>query len=187
VILAFRRPCADHRAALLDFVDRRERTAATPAALAHLERCARCEQELADAALAIAGLRRLGAEARAVEPPSDAWLRLRGRIRRPVDPWRWRATLGGLATSAMLVAVLVLPSTLGGPNTRGFSLGVPDSPEAQLREEAYLASIRAGTLPPAPRMARVGVSVPHNYPPEIAKVRKEVTSAPLSVRSSEPI
>jgi hypothetical protein len=187
VILAFRRPCADHRAVLLDFVDRRERTAATPAALAHLERCARCERELSEAALAIAGLRRLRAEVETAEPSSDAWLRLRTRIRRPVDPWPWRATLGGLATSALLVAVLVLPSTVGGPNTRGYGLDIPDSRDARLRESEYLASIRAGTLPPVPRAVRDGGSVPQNYPPEIANVRKEVTSAPPSVRSSEPI
>jgi hypothetical protein len=187
VILAFRRPCADHRPALLDFIDRGERTSATPAALAHLERCARCERELADAALAITGLRRIRDEIVAIEPPGDAWLRLRTRIRPPADPWRWRATLGGLATSAMLVAVLVLPSTVGGPGSSAYPIGIPDSPEAQQREQAYLASIRAGILPAAPRAARDSGSVPRNYPPEIAQVRKEVTSAPPSVRPSEPI
>lgn len=185
--LAFHRPCADHRSVLLDFVDRRERSAATPAALAHLDRCRACEQELAGAALTIAALRRLHATLADAEPEPDAWLRLRRRVTRPVDPWRWRATLGGLATSAMLVAVLVMPVTIGQPATLDNGLGLPDLPADLARESTYLASVRTGTLPPAPRVVRGGGSVPHVYPPEISQVRKEVTSAPPVVRLPEPI
>jgi hypothetical protein len=187
VIFAFRRPCADHRAALLDFVDRRERSAATPAALAHLARCARCESELSQVALTIAALRRLQSEVLEAAPADDGWVRLRRRVARPVDPWPWRASLGGLATSAMLVAVLVLPITIGQPATLDNGLGLPDNPAARAVESSYLASIRAGTLPPVQPVSRGGGSVPRTYPPEIAQVRKEVTSAPQSVRLPEPI
>ncbi len=186
MILAFRRPCADHRAALLDFVDRHERGEATDAALAHLDVCRSCEQELTGAALTIAALQRLHAEVRQVEPAPDAWPRLRARIARPTNPWRWRAMLGGLGTSAFLVAVLVLPITIGIPGTRDRALEQSESLAARRVETAYLASIRVGTLPPTPRAAPRG-SVPQNYPPEIAQVRKEVPSAPRVVRSPEPI
>lgn len=188
MILAFRRPCADHRASLLDFVDRRERSAATPAALAHLDRCRECERELADVALVIAGLRRLHDQLDGAEPSADAWIRLRARVTRRVDPWQWRTTLGGLATSALLVAVLVMPVTIGAPATPDNGLEVPDSPAALQRESAYLASIRVGSLPPAPRAERGGGSVPVNLPPEIEQVRKEVTpTAQGNPRTPEPI
>jgi len=187
VIIAFRRPCADHRAALLDFVDRRELTDATPPALAHLERCTACEGELASLSLTIAALRRLHADLTRLEPAPDAWLRLRARVTRPVDPWRWRTTLGGLVTSAFLVAVLVLPVTIGSPATVGGGLELPENLESRRLEANYLAGIRTGTFPPVVRRARSTVSVPHTYPPEIAKVRKEVTSTAPPLRPSEPI
>jgi hypothetical protein len=188
VILAFRRPCADHRAVLLDWVDRRETGPATPAALAHLDRCRSCEDELAGISLALVALRRIQEEVEAVEPSPDTWLRLRARITRRADPWRWRATLGGLATSAMLVGVLVMPVTIGTPATGPQSTDLP-AELAELRDEArYLAAIRAGSLPPAiPRAIRDGGSVPRIYPDEIAQVRKEVTSAKPSGRPPEPI
>lgn len=187
MILAPRRPCLDHRSVLLDFIDRRERSDATPVALAHLERCRDCEGELAQAALAISALRRLHAALADAEPEPDAWLRLRRRVTRPVDPWPWRATLGGLATSAMLVAVLVMPVTIGRPATLDNGLGLPDLPAELARESTYLAGVRVGTLPPVPRVVRGGGSLPRVYPPEISQVRKEVTSAPPVVRLPEPI
>jgi len=187
VILAFRRPCADHRSALLDFVDRRELSVATPAALAHLDRCAACERELGATLLTITALRRLHRELVLVEPPEDAWLRLRERVTRRADPWRWRTTIGGLLTSAFLVALLVLPVTIGGPASVGGGLELPENLAGLRVESDYLASIRTGTLPPVPRVARGVVSVPHTYPPEIAQVRKEVISTPSPIRSTEPI
>ena len=103
--------CARHRAALLDFVDRRETSGATDAALAHLNRCAACEAELADIALAITALRRMAAEARSVRPPDDAWRRLRNRIDRPRTPaWVGRLSLGSLMLTAAVVAMILAPS-----------------------------------------------------------------------------
>ncbi len=187
MILAFRRPCADHRAALLDFVDRRERSDATAPALAHLERCRSCERELAETALTITALRRLQLEVQRLEPPPDAWPRLRARVAKPADPWRGRAALGGLATSALLVSVLVLPVTLGVPGARDLALARAETAAELRHEAAYLANTRVGSLPPAPRAEAGGGSIPRIYPPEIAQVRKEVTSAPPVVRLPEPI
>ena len=187
MILAFRRPCADHRAALFAFVDRREISASTSEALDHLETCHTCIRELAATSLTIIALRRMCREIALVEPSADAWVRLRSRITRRVDPWRWRATLGGLATSALLVAVLVLPVTIGAPATVGRGLELPENLAGLRRESEYLASIRAGSLPPAPRVEHVSGSIPRSYPPEIAQVRKEVTPTPPPLRPAEPI
>jgi hypothetical protein len=187
MILAFRRPCADYRAALYAYVDRREIEAGTAAALHHLDRCRDCEQELADVVLAVHALARLRRELDAVEPPIDAWLRLRERVARPRNPWRWRASMGGLASSALLVAVLVLPSTLSGTPTSEAGAVVP-RPEVERRVEAeYLASIRTGTLPATPRATYDAAGAMRMYPPEIAQVRKEVPAAPATGRSLQPI
>lgn len=186
-MIAFRRPCADHRAILFAWVDRRAVDRRTPAALAHLDRCSECDREMAGVALAIVALRRMQLELAGVEPPADAWLRLRDRVTRRGDPWRWRATLGGMATSAMLVGVLVLPATVGGPAAGSPSPDLP-SALAELRyESAYLARSRSGNLPASPRADRSSASVPRTYPDEIAQVRKEVTSAKPVRRPPEPI
>lgn len=186
MILAFRRPCAAHQGALLDWLDRRATGSATGPALDHLERCPTCEGVLAEVSLAIVALRRIEADAAAVEPPADAWLRLRERLGRPVDPWRWRASLGGLATSAMLVAVLVLPVTIGGPADAAQAPRLPGAIAQLQRESRYLASIRDGSLPPSPRLGWEA-GVPRIHPDEIAQVRKEVSSAKPTGRPPEPI
>jgi hypothetical protein len=103
--------CDGHRTALLDFVDRREIGPGTRPALDHLDRCRSCEWELEATALAIAALRRMWSEASGLEPPEDAWSRLRARIDRPRGPlWRWRTSLGGLMVGAGLAAALVAPA-----------------------------------------------------------------------------
>lgn len=187
MIVAFRRPCVDHRAALIDFVDRRDLGPATAAALDHLDRCRSCEAELSGIALAIAALRRLHGDVQRVEPPADAWLRLRARVERPAEVWRWRTTLAGLTASALLVAVLVAPVSFGSaPNH------VPQPPwlAAELRREAaYLATIHTGDLG-AGQSAASGTQearVPQNYPPEIREIRKEVTAADPPGRPPKPI
>ncbi|HET8786783.1 MAG TPA: hypothetical protein VFM38_14175 [Candidatus Limnocylindrales bacterium] len=101
-------PCSIHRAVLLDFVDRAERSARTPAAFDHLDRCAACRQELEAITLTITALRRLAAETAGRDPSPAAWARLRHRLERPrVSRAQVRATLAGLATSAALVGALV--------------------------------------------------------------------------------
>jgi hypothetical protein len=107
--------CAAHRATLLDFVDRRERPGAVPAvtpaathaALAHLERCTECEEELAGIVRTIAALGRLRQAVADAEPPDGSWSGLLDRLSRPAPaPWRWRLSLGGLMMSAVAVALL---------------------------------------------------------------------------------
>jgi hypothetical protein len=107
--------CATHQAALLDFAERLERTAGTAAALAHLERCRRCEDELAGIVRTIAGLRRMADAVARVEPGQETWPLLRERVtRREPSTWRGHQSLGGLMAMAV-VALFVLPSIGGGP------------------------------------------------------------------------
>ena len=187
MILAFRRPCADHRAALYAWIDRREIESGTAAALHPLDRCRGCEQELAEVVLAVHALGRLGRELESVEPPVDAWLRLRERVTRPRNPWPWRTSMGGLATSALLVAVLVLPSSLGGMPTTETGGPLPGSDVERRVEANYLLSIRSGTFPVTPRTSPGAGSAMRMYPPEIIQVRKEVPATPATGRSSQPI
>jgi hypothetical protein len=107
------RSCVVHRAALLDFVDGGPRTAVSAAALAHLERCRACEEELAGVVRTVAALRRLGRATALVEPPAHAWPALRARVlaKRP-DRWIPRFSIGGLAVSAALAVLIGLPATI---------------------------------------------------------------------------
>lgn len=186
MILALRNPCGTHRAALIDFVDRRALGSATAAALSHLDRCRACEEELSGIALAIAALRRLHREVDGEEPAADAWLRLRARIQRPIDPWPWRATLGGLVGSVMLVAVVVGPIALGGRDIDRASLSPWLLRETRV-EVGYLAASRAGDLPPTPRALRGSGSIPRTFPEEIREVRKEVLAAKPTTRPPEAV
>jgi hypothetical protein len=184
MILTFRNPCGRHRATLIDFVDRRELGSATAAALSHLDRCRTCEEELSAIALTIAALRRLHREVDGEEPAADAWLRLRERVQRPINPWAWRASLGGLVSSTLLVAIFVAPVALG-------ELGRTVGPswlrwEIQM-EAAYLASGLASGLPREPRIQSGGGSLPRDYSYEIRQVRKEVLTAKPYVRPPESI
>lgn len=190
MMVALHRPCVAHRTALLDWIDRRANGPGTAAALAHLDRCRACEDELAGVALAIAALRRVGDDLVQAEPPPDAWLRLRTRISRRSDPWAWRASLGGLATSSMLVAVLVMPFTIGRPATGPLAVDLPAALAERRAEAAYLAGIHVGSRPAERRYepsAPGGGSAWHLYPDEIAKVRKEVPPVRSSGRPPAPI
>ncbi len=68
--------CNRHRPLLVDFVDRGEVQPGTSAALAHLDRCARCLAAIESTMLTITALRRLGDAAIEAEPRSDAWPQL---------------------------------------------------------------------------------------------------------------
>ena len=108
--------CRRHRPALLDFVAGGEAGPTTPAALAHLDRCDRCRAELETTSLTVAALRRLGTELADVEPPADAWPRLRTTVS------RWRAPrfplMSPVAGMAMSLAIVVA-TVLGGPGLPG--------------------------------------------------------------------
>jgi hypothetical protein len=114
--------CARHREALAALAERREPSPTGHAALEHVERCRGCSEALGELILTVFALRRLGSEAAAATAaitaePDDAWTRLRFRIDRSrrlarEQAWRWRATLGGLATASLLVAAVVGPATI---------------------------------------------------------------------------
>lgn len=131
--------CARHRPALIDFVDRHERSAATRAALAHLERCRPCEDDLAGIVRTIAGLRRLAESLPAVEPSPATWPTLRARlVARPEPrPAHWRYPIGG-AVAAAVVALLVIPS-LGGVAVRP-PVGVDETPVSAAVDRHYETS-----------------------------------------------
>lgn len=106
-----RSSCAAHRAALFDFVDRREKGPGTDAALAHLDRCRACETELVEMALTITALRRIWSHARAARPPDQTWRRLRRRLERPPAPaWRTRLPMASLIVGATFVAMVLAPA-----------------------------------------------------------------------------
>ncbi len=102
--------CGRQRDAILELVDRRLVDAGTEAALDHVDRCPACRADLEGAALAVTGLRRLATDARRADPPEDAWLRLRRRVRGPVAPtWRWRTPVAAGLVGAWLIGALVGP------------------------------------------------------------------------------
>ena len=104
-----RSTCAVFQAALVDFAERPARTVDTAAALAHLERCRSCEDELAGIVRTIAGLRSLAHSLDGVEPAPESWPILRARVSHPEpSPWRWSSSLGGIVATAA-IALLVLP------------------------------------------------------------------------------
>ncbi len=78
--LPWERPCAAHRDALVEFAACRTAGPAVLRALDHLERCRRCEDELATTTLVLHALRCLHAEALRAEPAADGWSRLRDRL-----------------------------------------------------------------------------------------------------------
>ena len=192
-MIEFRGACARHRGALLDFVDRGEIVPGTAAALAHLEKCSRCTDELESTVLAITALRRYGDEIARAEPSAEAWPRLRAQLEglRP-KPWAIMSPSAGMVMSVALVAVLVAPLRIGtsAPTTTpayqpSSQLGV--SLEERRAEAAYLANIRMGTIPRTPAVSRSVGTYPRIYPDNIHPERKEVTPAEPSGRPPEAI
>lgn len=151
-------PCHRHRDALLDFLERREHRPGTADALAHLDRCRRCEAELGSTLLAIHALRRVLGEAARVDPPAEAWDRLRVRVQRPVaGVWQARTAVAGLAASAALVTALVGPAAVFRPD--GVVEGEPGPAAAVLNartiadqqaESAFLGRVRVERPKPSP-------------------------------------
>jgi hypothetical protein len=187
--------CARHRSALLDFVDRGEIAPGTAQALAHLDRCNRCTDDLESTVLTITALRRLGDDLARLEPSPDAWPQLRARIDR-WRPKRWAimSPSAGMVMSLAIVAVLVAPLKIGGtampssdkaPSAAALSAA---SRAEWATETAYIESIRLGTLPESkPAVARSLGALPARYPDDIRPERKEVSPAEPSGRPPEAI
>lgn len=195
------RACRRHRPALLDFVDHGAIDEATAPALAHLERCERCTMELESTVVAITALRRLGDDIARVEPPPDAWPRLRARLDR-WRPSRWSvlSPSAGVVMSAAIVAVLVAPlqvgsSGLAGPNASAPIIRPAVPVEERRIELHYIRSsrqLRSGSQPAALLPVKqapdaTSASYPRNYPDNIRPERKEVTPAEPSGRRPEAI
>lgn len=189
------RGCSRHRPVLIDFVDRGEVRPETGAALAHLDRCTTCTEIVETTMLTITALRRMGDDVATAEPPADSWPRLRIRI----EGWRRRpvvmSPLAGVAMSFAIVAVLVLPIRVGGApvGPSASPLGdahVVTSIVDRRIEDAYIASVKQGTLPPADthtETARGSANYPRLYPDNYRPIRKEVGPAEPSGRPPEAI
>lgn len=108
--LPWERHCAAHRDALVEFAACRTAGPAVLRALDHLERCRRCEAELATTTLVLHALRCLHAEALRAEPAADGWSRLRERL--AITRRRPSFLLSGMP--GMLIAV-GLCGALAGP------------------------------------------------------------------------
>jgi hypothetical protein len=180
-VIDFSGGCRRHRPALLDFVDRGEITPATSQALAHLDRCQPCTDQLEATVMAITALRRIGDDAARVEPASDAWPRLRARLDR-WRPLRWAimSPTTGTVMSLAIVAVLVIPLRIGGVS-QPTSTAVPSERTAstfiERRAEAnYISTMtRKGTFPAQSATVRATGAVPKSYPDGILRPdRKEV-------------
>jgi hypothetical protein len=187
------RSCSRYRPLLVDFVDRGEVSAGTPAALAHLDRCGRCTEAIESTMLTVTALRRLGDEVAAVEPPADAWPRLRIRItswpRRPMV----MSPLAGVAMSFAIVAVLVLPFRVGGTSLLGpaatSTAVVYVAPNAadRHREDAYIAVSHRPTANAAADADAPTGNYRRMYPDNYRPTRKEVSSAEPTGRPPEAI
>ena len=118
--LARRSPCRAHRGMLLDLAAGRQvgagmAQADVRTALEHVDRCRRCEADVAATSVIVQALRRYRAELGRAEPAEDGWSRLRSRIvatRR--QPSLLFSGVPGLIAALGLCAVLVGPSVLRG-------------------------------------------------------------------------
>ena len=187
------RACGIHRPVLVDFIDRGESSPATAGALAHLDRCRRCTEELESTVLAITALRRIGEDARRVEPAADAWPRLRARL----ESWRPRrfgtlSPAAGAAMSVVAVVLLVASPTLGRPPIGGPAAQVSpaelEAVVAQWRvEAAYIATTGSGSVSVEVATYPSSAGTPRIYPDGIRPERKEVDPPEPSGRPLEAI
>jgi hypothetical protein len=186
------RTCRRHRAALFDFVDHGLMGPQTGEALAHLEGCDSCTELLDSTVLAIAALRRLGDEAARIEPPPDAWPRLRARLttRRP-SRVSFVSPLGGMVMTIALAAILVAPLRLShGSTTDGLGDSVgPSDRTSSAAIAVYTSSARRGTdgsnSPDSPK-SRAEVQPRLIQPDGGRPATKEVQPSRSNVRPAEP-
>ena len=133
--------CSAHRATLAAYAERSERGPETVAAFEHLDRCRRCQADLTELLLAVHAVRQTLAEALAVDPPPDAWIRLRSRVQGPVaSAWGMRSTLASAVVGAGLVAALIGPTAILRPAE---AVGREPGPAAAVLQERTVADQRA--------------------------------------------
>ena len=179
--------CATHQAALLEFAERLERTPETAAALAHLERCRRCEDELAGIVRTLAGLRRLADAVAHVEPGQETWPRLRERVtRREPSTWHGHQALGGLMAMAV-VALFVMPSIGGGPVIKPTSpIVAPAQPVVEYRYyESPAGALTEGMVnaiagQDVSKRARLRSAIFHIAPSSVDRDERSLTSSRLA-------
>lgn len=86
-----------------------------PGAARHLDHCGACRREAQDLALLSFAVQRAWRPAQAVEPPDDAWPRLRDRVsQKPVQRGRAASSIAGVALGAALTFALLAPIGLTG-------------------------------------------------------------------------
>jgi hypothetical protein len=122
-------------------------------AQAHLRTCHHCASDLTDYLLVTNRLRRWGADVRAVEPPLDAWSRLRDRVARD-DGARRRRTRTSWVTGGLLAPLMVTAVVVAVLGSVGAVLGLAAQPIASVgdvsaRDGAALATSASGVPPPA--------------------------------------
>lgn len=122
-------------------------------ARAHLRTCHRCARQLTDYLLITNRLRRWGADVRAIEPPPDAWSRLRDRVARD-DGARRRRTRTSSVTGGLLAPLMVTAVVVAVLGSFGEVLGPAAQPIASVgdvsaRDGDALATSASGILPPA--------------------------------------
>jgi hypothetical protein len=180
----FRRPCARYRPVLIDFVDRGELGPATGAALQHLDRCGRCGEAIESTMLTITALRRLGDEARLVQPEADAWPRLRTRLlgqgrRRPSLVYPMARAVLTIGLAGLLVSPIRLaetatretpPASDAGPDASAALFTTSTTPNRRITEASGPSDMGETQQRSAPRMT----------PDGNAEARKELPSAPSS-------
>ena len=85
----------------------------------HVERCQACETVLAEFVLTGYAVRRALASSQLIEPPVDAWPRLRSRVaRRSPRPGFAGSSLTGLVVGAAVALMLVVPFSVPKPSTK---------------------------------------------------------------------
>ena len=137
--LARRSPCRAHRDTLIDLAVRRRvgaevALADVRTALEHVDRCRRCEADMAATSVIVQALRRYRAELGRAEPADDGWSRLRARIvatRR--QPSILLSGVPGLIAALGLCVALAGPSILLGGQPRLYDEGswtAPRTPPA---------------------------------------------------------
>jgi hypothetical protein len=189
-VISIGRQCQRHRPVLIDFVDHGAVGPETGPALRHLDRCLRCTEAIESTILAITAIRRYADHVAGVEPPVDAWPRLRDRVVELRRPSVVRSPIAGLAMSFAIVAVLAMPLRLSwfSPTAEPGASQITNpviTPEERRVETAYLAASRR-VVSLAVTTASIGI-VPASVPREVWDVRKEVYSAKPSGRPPEPI